>query len=138
MGEPADAGSSMAADYGAPLTPGSGSGSPTTQAAGTKQPHRRRHKKKKWVPPIPVRYKRRDVTPGPGAYDIGWTRQRSVGQPNWERPTHGALTRSNRAQDTRAFYFGAGMACTSAAYGRDSPGPVYQVTSAATRPDGHD
>ena len=117
-------------DFGSPVRALTSGGAPpqSVRPAAGKKPRRRR--KKKWVPPIPVRYKRRDVTPGPGSYNIGWTHTRTVGQPDWSRPTHGALTRANRGQDTRDFYFGAGMASTSASFGRDSPGPIYQVNAA--------
>ena len=108
-------------------------GSPSPARSQSGKPRR---KTKKWVPPIPVREKRRQITPGPGAYNLGWTldASRGIGQPNWSKSTHGAMSRSGRSQDTRDFYFGSAMSNTSASFGRDSPGPVYQTAGDPGKP----
>eukprot|EP01043_Picozoa_sp_COSAG02_P064551 COSAG02_NODE_9472_length_2206_cov_1.906028_4_plen_114_part_01 len=65
----------------------------------------RKKKAKKWVPPILPRYQRRDVSPGPGAYNLG------VYSPTYHKDiTHGKMARASLTQDTRDFYFGANQA----------------------------
>ena len=89
----------------------------------------RKKKSKKWVPPIMPRYSRRDTTPGPGAYDLG------VYSPTYHKDiTHGKMSRARMGQDTRDFYFGANQAKSSAMFGRDSPGPVYQAGGSPGKP----
>lgn len=89
----------------------------------------RKKKAQKWVPPILPRYQRRDVSPGPGAYNLG------VYSPTYHKDiTHGKMARASLTQDTRDFYFGANQAKSSAMFGRDSPGPVYQAGGSPGKP----
>lgn len=96
--------------------------------SGGKKP--RRKKSKKWVPPILPRYqRRRDTSPGPGAYNLG------VYSPTYQKDiTHGSMSKASISQDTRDFYFGANQAKSSAMFGRDSPGPVYQAGGSPGKP----
>jgi hypothetical protein len=114
----ADAGGSARSDA-APATPARKFTRPEDkQSPGSSEKKGRRKKPKKWVPPILPRYKRRDTSPGPGAYNLG------VYSPTYHKDiTHGGLPRASLTQDTRDFYFGANQSKSSAMFGRDSPGP---------------
>ena len=98
-------------------------------ASPTPAKKKKKKKKAKWVPPILPRYKRADTSPGPGSYDLG------PYSPTYHKDiTHGALGKSSISQDTRDFYFGANQAKSSAMFGRDSPGPVYQSGGSPGKP----
>ena len=98
-----------AADYGSVTVSG-------TPAKGSRQQagkRRGKEKTKKWVPPIPVRQKRQQASPGPGAYEVYAPHTCA------SRATHGKFGRSSKGQDNRDFYFGCALSSTTSAYGRD-------------------
>ena len=112
--------------------PGGGSPSPSKKSpgGGSGSPSKGRRKPKKWVPPILPRYKKRNSGPGPGSYDLG-----HAGGASYHKEIKGvAIPRSNPKQDARDFYFGAAMGQSSAMFGRDSPGPVYQTGGSPGKP----